>query len=106
MVFGTYISEWRVANGHTISSLAQLAGVDQALVSKYEKGKRMPSEKHIVALADAMGADVAELRGKFLVDKIAGMLQYEVKPIEILMAAEDRVEYLVSKKSLDLPSLV
>tara|TARA_B110000908_G_scaffold157071_1_gene196870 strand:+ start:26 stop:1138 length:1113 start_codon:yes stop_codon:yes gene_type:complete len=105
MVFGTYISEWRAANGYTLSSLAQLSGVDQALVSKYEKGKRMPSEKHIVALAVAMGIDVSELRAKFLVDKIAGMLEYETKPQQILMAAEDRVEYLVSKKSLVVPKL-
>lgn len=105
MVFGTYISEWRAANGHTISSLSQLAGVDQALVSKYEKGKRMPSEKHIVALANAMGVDIFELRAKYLVDKIAGLLQYEIRPQEILMAAEDRVEYLVSKKALDVPKL-
>lgn len=105
MVFGTYILEWRAANGHTISSLAQLAGVDQALVSKYEKGKRMPSENHIVALAYAMGIDTHELRAKYLVDKIAGLLESEVKPQEILMAAEDRVEYLVSEKALKLPKL-
>lgn len=105
MVFGLYISEWRAANGYTISSLAQLAGVDQALVSKYEKGKRMPSEKHVAALAKAMGVDVDELRAKYLVDKITGLLQYEIKPQEILLAAEDRMEYLVSKKALDVREL-
>ncbi|MDB4173485.1 Fic family protein [Bacteroidia bacterium] len=105
MVLGTYIAEWRAINGCTISSLAQKAGVDQALVSKYENGKRMPSEKHVELLAIAMEVPVTELRAKYLVDKIAGLLQYELRPQEILMAAEDRMEYLVSQKALYEPKL-
>jgi fido (protein-threonine AMPylation protein)/transcriptional regulator with XRE-family HTH domain len=105
MILGIYIAEWRAAHGLTVSSLAQLASIDQALVSKYENGKRVVSENHLIALARAMGVEVSELRAKYLVDKIAGLLEYEVKPHEILMAAEDRITYLVSKKSLKVPVL-
>jgi Fic family protein len=105
MIFGTYITEWRVAKGLTTSALSQLVGIDAALVSKYENGKRMPSENHIAALAKGMQIPLSELRAKFLADKIAGLLQYEISPMEILQAAEDRVEYLLSNKSFTMPSL-
>lgn len=105
MIFGTYISEWRLSNGLTTSVLAQMSGIDQALISKYETGKRLPSEKHVEALAAAMQVDLSEIRTKFLADKIAGMLQYEINAREILKVAEDRVEYLTSANALQVAKL-
>lgn len=105
MVLGMYIANWRGENVISITQLAQNAGIDKALLSKYENGKRLPSENHLIALADAMNITVTELKKQFLVDKIAGLLQNEVNPLEILQAAEDRVEYLVSNNALELPEL-
>ena len=105
MIFGTYISKWRLSNGLTTSVLAQISGIDQALISKYETGKRLPSEKHVEALAAAMQVDLLEIRTKFLADKIAGMLQYEINAREILKVAEDRVEYLTSANALKVAKL-
>lgn len=105
MVLGMYIANWRGENVISITQLAQNAGIDKALLSKYENGKRLPSENHLAALADVMNINVIELKKKFLVDKIAGLLLNEVDPLEILQAAEDRVEYLISNNALELPEL-
>ena len=105
LILGTYIAEWRLANNLTTSALAQLSGIDQALISKYETGKRMPSENHLEALANVMQVDLSEIRTKFLADKIAEMVQYEINPLEILKVAEDRVEYLTSVNALKVGKL-
>jgi Fic family protein len=105
MIFAKCISEWREANGLTLSAFAHHAGIDQALVSKYESGKRLPSENHVAALALAMGVDLEDLRQKYLADKITSLLKYESRAIDILKAAEDRVEYLTSARALTLIKL-
>lgn len=105
MILGTYIAASRLEKGLTTSALAQISGIDQALISKYETGKRLPSEKHIDLLAAALHLDVADIRGKFLTEKIAAILQYESNPAEILKAAEDRITYLTSAQSLKIDKL-
>ncbi|MFK7757870.1 MAG: Fic family protein [Flavobacteriales bacterium] len=105
MNLGTYILDWRKVKGISSLQLSQAAGIDQALLSKYENGKRLPSEKHLAKLANAMGANILEIRKEFLADKIANLLKYEQQPRAILLAAETRVEYLLSTDALILPEL-
>jgi Fic family protein/DNA-binding XRE family transcriptional regulator len=105
MVLANYIANWRDEQDLSLIELAQRAGIDKALLSKYEKGKRLPSKKHIRSLSDAMNISVSELKKHFLVDKITSLLQNEPDPLKVLLAAEDHMEYLVSEKALALPEL-
>ncbi|MFT5952913.1 MAG: Fic family protein [Bacteroidia bacterium] len=105
MIFGGYIASWREAKGISVLDFSMATGIDRALISKYERGKRLPSENHLTKMANAMDLPLEQVRKEYLADKIAKLLEYEVNPGEILMAAEDRMEYLVSKKALELPPL-
>jgi Fic family protein len=100
MNFGKYISNWREQHKKTMQELAAESGIDQALISKYESGKRMPSDKHLLYLSAAMDTPLHSLRKEYLIDKIAGLLAYEQNPLEILTAAENRVAYLSTTKAL------
>ena len=91
--------------GFTILKLSTLSGIDQALLSKYENNQRLPSETHIKSLSEALHIDYQEIRKMFLAEKIFALLEYEINPMEILHAAEDRVEYLTSKNVFQLPTL-
>ncbi|UBM57722.1 Fic family protein [Marinilongibacter aquaticus] len=99
---GLYIRSWREMQGMSMQSFAAHVGIDQALVSKYESGKRLPSGRHLQALSDAMGVPLQDIRKEYLADKIADLLKYEFEPKEILMLAESRVEYLSTKESLEV----
>lgn len=81
--------------------------IDQALLSKFENGKRLPTEQQLVSLASTYGVQVNELRKFWLADKVVDIVRnpYNISPSEIWMLAESRVEYLVSPKSLEVPAL-
>ena len=101
----TYINKWKSANEKKLNDLVILTGIDQALLSKYMGGKRMPSEKDLVKLSLALDIPYSELRKSYLADKIIKMLEYEPNAAEILAVAESRVEYLNSKEVFNLPEL-
>ena len=105
MQFGQKIKMWRAANGLSMLDFASMTGIDQGLLSKYEAGKRLPSEKHLQKLAQAMNKSLTELRREFLVEKIYHLLENENNPFEILLAAEPRIHYLSSKQVLQLQAL-
>jgi len=44
----------------TILEVSKLSGIDQALLSKYENGQRMPSEYHITQLTKALQISYSE----------------------------------------------
>jgi len=102
---GTYISSKRHLTGLTKLGLSTLCNIDQGLISKYESGKRSPSEKHLNRLSEALSVPLSELRLEYLADKIAVLLQYENNPNDVLEAAETRLEYLISERSSNLNSL-
>jgi Fic family protein len=89
--------------GLKFQEISALTGIDQALLSKYEGGKRIPSENHLIALADGYKIPLKTLRRELLIDKIAEMVMYEENVSEIFSLAESRVDYLSSKEVFDLP---
>ena len=93
----------RAKLGLKFQEVSALTGIDQALLSKYESGKRVPSDTHLMALADGYKIPFQTLKRELLIDKIAEMVMYEANVSEILSLAESRVEYLSSKEVFDLP---
>jgi Fic family protein len=104
-MFSDKIKRKRETLGLRIQELSTRSGIDQALLSKYESGKRVPSEKHLYLLADAYEIELNDLRKEFLIDKICNMIAYEVDREEILQVAESRVAYLTSTEALKVPDL-
>lgn len=94
----------RATLGLKIQEISAVTGIDQALLSKYESGKRIPSENHLLALADGYKISLRTLRRELLIDKIAGLVMYEENVTEIFSLAESRVEYLSSKEVFELPN--
>jgi len=82
----------------TILEVSKLSGIDQALLSKYENGQRMPSEYHITQLTKALQISYSELRKAYITEKIFDLLKYESNALDVLQAAESRIEYLSSNQ--------
>lgn len=102
---GAIIKSERVRLGLTMVELSGRTGIDQALISKYENGLRMPSDKHIPLLAKGIGFSESALRKSYLAEKVAELVKYELNPSEILVVAESRLEYLRSKRVFEGPSI-
>ena len=105
MSFGQFLNIWRKQKGLTMVDLSQTVAIDQALLSKYESGNRLPSDKHLLSFSVGMDVSLHILRKEVLADKIANLLYGEEAALEILKVAETRVAYLSSTKALQLQAL-
>ncbi len=88
-----------------MQEVSALTGIDQGLLSKYESGKRIPTEHHLLKMASALSADFSQLQRIFLIEKIAYLLADQENYQEILMAAEPRIDYLRSQQVFEVPVL-
>jgi Fic family protein len=78
-----------------------LTGIDQALISRFENGSRVPSDEQIEALSKCYKVDYNVLKKYQLVEKIYQILAHEPMGYEAWMATEPRIEYLATKKIED-----
>ena len=91
--------------GMRLREAAQQTGIDQALLSKFENGKRVPTEEQILRLAGLYQLDLRQLRTAWLAEKVLALLQYEEVASEVLALAESRMEYLTGPRALELPDI-
>lgn len=67
----------RIKQGLSLKALSELTLIDVSLLSKYENGMRLPSEKHLGELAKALSHDYRTFRNKWLAEKVYEMLSEE-----------------------------
>ena len=96
--FGEYIKQLRTEHNLTLTQLAAQLDLDSANLSKIENNKREFDEKRLVLLADIFNLDISILRTEFFSDVIAKKLYENNCDNDTLILAEQKVEYLKSKK--------
>jgi len=74
--------------------LAQLMGIDQALVSKFESGARKPTKEQIIKLASILEIDYETLMIAWLKEKILYEIGEETFALKALKEAEDELKYI------------
>jgi len=71
-------------------------GIDQALISKFEHGSRIPTDEQVVALSRCFEVEYSELKKHQLAEMVYAVLADEPFALEALVLAEPRIEYLTS----------
>jgi len=97
---GELIREAREKKGLLLRQVASYLEIDQALLSKIERGERKATRENIIKLASFLDLNEKEILVQFLSEKIAYDLQDEDVAKEALIVAEKKVAYLKSKKSV------
>jgi Fic family protein len=97
----TYLKNKRADHGLKMREVVAMTGIDQALISKFENGSRIPTDEQIIALAKCFEIPYNELKKYQLVEKVYEILANEPYGYEAFMAAEPRIEYLATKKIAD-----
>ena len=97
--FGEYIKRLRKEKELTLTQLAAKLDLDSANLSKIENNKREFDNKRLELLASVLQLDLAKLRTEFFSDVIAKKMYYNNCDNETLILAEQKVEYLKSKKT-------
>jgi transcriptional regulator with XRE-family HTH domain len=91
--FGDKIRTLRESNNMLLRELASEIKIDQALLSKIERGERIATKKQAIAISDFFKLNRDEFLSQWLGEKIAFDLKDEDLAIEALKVAEEEIEY-------------
>lgn len=91
--FGEIIREERENKGLFLRQVAAALDIDQAVISKFEKGERKPSREQVLKFSKYYKLDKELLIVAWLSDKVVYELQNENLAYEALKAAEEKINY-------------
>jgi transcriptional regulator with XRE-family HTH domain len=91
--FGEYIRQLREGRNLPLRKIAAELDIDTSTLSKIEKNERNANEQIIEKLSEIFAIDRADLKVRYLSDKITYQLLDEENGIEILKVAEQKIKY-------------
>ena len=100
LTFGEKIRKLRVEKGVPLRLVASYLGMDQAILSKIERGIRQATRKMVVKLAAFYEVDSNELLTSWLSDRILYEVGDDEVALEAIRLAEEKVSYLTLKAPL------
>ncbi|MFY7990230.1 MAG: Fic family protein [Fluviicola sp.] len=81
-----------------VKELSALTGIDQALLSKFENGGRLPTKEQLNRLALHLGISMNELTVSWLKERILSELQYEPLAKEALQLVQEEMAGYVAAR--------
>ena len=96
--FGNLIRIAREKKGLYLRQVSASVDIDQAIISKFERGERKPSKEQVEKFAIFYNIDKNILMTAWLSDNIANSIIEEENAVEVLMIAKQKIEYLKSTK--------
>jgi Fic family protein len=93
------IKECRTGKGLLVREVAYKLEIDQALVSKFEKGTRKPTKEQVVAMANIFGIPEKVLIIPWLSEKINYLIQGEEYGLEAMIVCEEAAVYNTKNKA-------
>ncbi|MCD4695624.1 MAG: helix-turn-helix domain-containing protein [Bacteroidales bacterium] len=95
---GELIRTLREKERFPLRKVAAFLDIDQAILSKIERGKRKLSKEQVIKLARFFNYDEKEMLIAFLSDRIIYEIENEDYKKEALKVAEEKIEYLSRTK--------
>ncbi|MET0760015.1 MAG: Fic family protein [Flavobacterium sp.] len=95
----TLLKNAREQKGLKTREVAQLLGIDQALISKFESGTRKPTKEQIIKLASLLEIDFETIMVAWLKEKILYEIGQDEFALKALKVAEDEIKYIRSSSS-------
>ncbi|MWB94240.1 helix-turn-helix domain-containing protein [Flavobacterium sp. GA093] len=89
----TLLKNAREQKGLKTREVAQILGIDQALISKFESGTRKPTKEQISKLARLLEIDYETLMIAWLKEKILYEIGDDEFALKALMVAEEEIKY-------------
>jgi len=94
IVMKKLIKSHRLQKNMKTRELAQLLGIDQALVSKFESGQRLPTRQQVELIAFHLEIDSKELLAQWLKEKMMNELSdYSVVSRALQLVQEEKEIY-------------
>ncbi len=101
---GSTIRKYRKDKKLPLRTVAASLGIDQAILSKIERGQRRPTREQVVKLAAYFKIEENDLLVAWLSDKLVYEVEDEDMALKALQVAEEKVNYItkpiVSKNNI------
>lgn len=92
---GELIRDLRDRNGFLLREVAAKIAIDQALLSKIERGERMPTKEQVLKLAKFYNVNADDFLIAFFSDKLVYELANEEVALKAVQAAEKKIVYKI-----------
>ena len=89
----TLLKTAREQKGLKTREVAQLLGIDQALISKFENGGRKPTRDQVIKLASLLEIDLETIMVAWLKEKILYEIGQDEFALKALLVAEEEIRY-------------
>jgi predicted nucleotidyltransferase len=96
---GETIRKLRVEKGLPLRTVAAYLDIDQAILSKIERGQRNANREQVVKLADFFKVNENDLLVSWLSDKLVYELADEDVALKALQVAEEKVSYKTTPRT-------
>lgn len=96
--FGDSIRKLREGKELPLRTIAAYLDIDQAILSKIERGQRKPSREQVVKLAEYFKVKENDLLIAWLSDKLVCEVEDEDIALKALQVAEEKVKYITKNK--------
>ncbi len=96
--FGETIRKLREEKELPLRTVAAFLDIDQAILSKIERGQRKPTREQVVKLAEYFKVKENELLIAWLSDKLVYEVEDEDIALKALQVAEEKVKYITKNK--------
>lgn len=96
--FSDTIRRLREDNGLPLRTVAAFLDIDQAILSKIERGQRKPTRAQVLLLAEYFKIREDDLLVAWLSDKLVYEVRDENVALKALQLAEEKVKYITKNK--------
>lgn len=97
--FGETVKKLREEKKLTLRKVAEALEIDTSMLGKIEKNNRKPTKLLIENFAKFFNVEEKDLTISFLSDSVAYKILDEDYPVEVLKVAEEKIQYLITKKN-------
>ncbi|NBW27641.1 MAG: helix-turn-helix domain-containing protein [Flavobacteriaceae bacterium] len=98
----TLLKVAREKKGLKTREVAQLLGIDQALISKFESGSRKPTKEQVIKLASLLEIDLETIMVAWFKEKLLYEIGNDEFALKVLNIVREEVEnnYVISKRNI------
>jgi transcriptional regulator with XRE-family HTH domain len=97
---GETIRKHREVNKLPLRTVAAYLDIDQAILSKIERGQRKASREQVIKLAKYFQSDANIFLLAWLSDKLIGEVENEKLALKAIVLAEERIRHLTKRSKV------
>ena len=97
--FGEIIKRAREDRNYILRHVGAELNIDQAIISKFERGERKPTKEQVLKFASFFEIDQNDLLIAWLSDKVVYDLENESLAEQALKVAEEKIQYIKSQSN-------